>query len=225
MATDPLHGPRARHFALTTGAILALLSVSTAPSSASAGAEQQGARLLQSLQAGGQKCQQLSRDQYETIGEHVMGRMLGSTANHEAMDEQIRTTTGASGEAQAHVFMGQRFSGCATGAAPVAFGSMMGMMGTYSGANGSGMGNGRNGFGSDMMGGSGSRASGDNDWSTTTTVLVILLAVLTAAFAARRPWRRSVPKTPLDVLSERYARGDIDSADYEQRRHVLGSLT
>lgn len=215
MATDPLHWRRARHFALTIGAILAVLGVSAAPGSASVGAEQQqGTRLLRSLQAGKQKCQQLSRDQFDAIGESVMGRMLGSTARHEAMNQQIRTTTGASGEAQAHVIMGQRFTGCATGAAPAAFGSMMGMMGNYSGADGGGMGNGRdggNGFGPGMMGGSGSRAGGDNGWSSTDTVLSILLAVLAAALAAlaawRRPWRRSSPQTPLDVLSDRYARG------------------
>lgn len=231
MVTDPLHWRRARHFALTIGAILAVLGVNAASGSASAGAEQQGAQLLQSVQAGEQKCQQLSRGQFEAIGEYVMGRMLGSTASHEAMDQQIRTTTGASGEAQAHVFMGQRFAGCATGAAPAAFGSMMGMMGNYSGANGAGMGNGRdggNGFGPGMMGGSGSRAGGDNGWSSTNTVLVILLAVLGAALAALaawRPWRRSSPQTPFDILSDRYARGDIDTADYEQRRHALEGLT
>ena len=232
MATDPLHRRRARHFALTIGAmILALLGVSAAPGSASAGAEQQGVRLLQRVQAGEQKCQQISREQFEAIGEYVMGRMVGSAANHKAMDQRIRSMRGASGEAQAHVFMGQRFAGCATGAAPAAFGSMMGMMGAYADTSGRGMGYGRdgvNGFGRGMMGGSGSRAFGDDGWSATDTVLVILLAVLAAALvalAARGRWRRSSPKTPFDILSERYARGDIDTADYEQRRHALESLT
>ena len=228
MATDSLHWRRTRRFALTVGAILAVLGVDATPGSASAGGEQRGAQLLQSLQASEQKCQQLSRDQFEAIGEYVMGRMAGASARHEAMDQQIRTTMGASGEAQAHVFMGQRFTGCATGAAPAAFGSMMGMMGNYSGANGGGMGNGRdggNGFGPGMMGGSGSRAGGGNGWSSTNTVLVILLAAALVALAAWRPWRRSSPKTPFDILSDRYARGDIDVADYEQRRHALEGLT
>ncbi len=231
MATDPLHRRRARHFALTLGAILALLGLNATPGLASASEERQGAQLLQSVQAGKQKCQQLSRDQFELIGEYVMGRMVGSTARHEAMNQQITATSGASGEVQAHVFMGQRFAGCATRAAPPAFGSMMGMMGNYSGVNGGMTGNGRdvgNGSGSNMMGGSGSRAGGGDGWSSTDTVLVILLAVLAAALAALaawRPWRRSSPKTPLDVLSDRYARGDIDTADYEQRRHALEGPT
>jgi uncharacterized membrane protein len=228
MATDPLHWRRACRFALATGAILVLLGVSAAAGWASAGVEQQGAQLLQSVQAGKQKCQQLSSGQFEAIGEYVMGAMLGSTARHDAMNRQIGTMAGASGEAQAHVFMGQRFAGCATGAAPAAFGSMMGMMGSYSGSSGGGVGNGRdgaNGVGPGMMGGSGSRARGEDGWSSTDTVLVILLAVLVAALVAWRPWRRSSPQTPLDVLSDRYARGDIDAADYEQRRQALESPT
>jgi len=239
MAIDSTRWRRARRFALTIGAILTLLGVGAAPGSASAGAEQQGAQLLQRVQSGEQKCQQLSRGQFEAIGEHVMGRMVGSTARHDAMDQRIRATSGASGEAQAHVFMGQRFTGCASGAAPAAFGSMMGMMGTYSGANGGGMGTGRDGGGGmsngrdggsgfGEMGGSGSRAGGDDGWSATNTVLVILVAVLAAALAALAAWRpsrRSSPQTPFEVLSDRYARGDIDPADYEQRRHALQSQT
>ena len=240
MVTDQLHWRRTRYLALSIGATLALLGVGAAPGSASAGAERQGAQLLQRFQAGEQKCQQLSRDQSESIGEYVMGRMLGSTARHDAMDRQIRNTSGASGEAQVHVFMGQRFTGCSTDAAPAAFGSMIGMMGSYSGANNGGMGsgsganggmgygrNGANGSGTGMVGGSGSRTGSDNGWSSTSTVLIILLAALAtalAAIAARRPWRRPTPKTPGELLSDRYARGDIDTADYEQRRHALEGL-
>jgi hypothetical protein len=103
MDTDPLHWRRARNLALAIGAILALLSLNATPSMASASEERQGAQLLQSVQAGKQKCQQLSRGQFELIGEYVMGRMVGSTARHEAMNQQIRATTSASGEVQAHV--------------------------------------------------------------------------------------------------------------------------
>lgn len=231
MVTDPLHQRRARRFALTIGAILAVLGVSAAPGSASAGSQQPGAQLLESLQSGKQKCQRLSRDQFESIGEYVMGRMLGSPASHEAIDRQIRARMGASGEVQAHVFMGRRFAGCATGDTPAAFGAMMGMMGDHFGVTRGGMADGRdggNGFGPGMMGGSGTRAGRDNGWSATNSVLVILLAVLAAALAAlavRQPWRRSPLRTPFDILGDRYARGDIDTADYEQRRHALESST
>jgi len=225
MATDHTHRRRARTFALTFGTILAGLSVTVASGAASATTERQGAELLQRVEAGKQTCQRLSPDQFDAIGEYVMGRMVGSPARHKAMDQQIRSRSGASGEAQAHNFMGRRFAGCATGNTPVAFGAMMGMMGMYSGANGGGMPNGNdgaNGFGPGMMGRSSSRNDG---WSATNTVLAILLAAALVALAAWRPWRRASPKTPLDLLRDRYARGEIDTADYEQRRHALEGLT
>lgn len=228
MATDHTHRRRTRSFALTIGTILAVLGVTAASGAASATAERQGAELLQGVEAGKQTCQRLSPDQFEAIGEYVMGRMVGSPARHEAMDQQIRTRSGASGEAQAHEFMGRRFTGCATADTPAVFGAMMGMMGMYSGANGGGMGNGgdgANGFGPGMMGDSSSRAGGDDDWSATSTVLAILLAAALVALAAWRPWRRTSPKTPFDLLSDRYARGEIDTADYDQRRHALEGLT
>lgn len=59
----------------------------------------------------------------------------------------------------------------------------------------------------------------------TLVILLAVMAVALAALTARRPWRQSSSKTPLDILSDRYARGDIDTADYEQRRSALEGLT
>ena len=131
MATDLNSRRRVRRTALFTGLVLALTAVVAAPVLASAGEERQGARLLQSVQAGKTSCTQLSSNQSELIGEYVMGRMLGSTATHKAMNQQMTSMMGSSGEAQAHTFMGRRFAGCATGSSPAAFSTMMGMMGGY----------------------------------------------------------------------------------------------
>lgn len=55
--------------------------------------------------------------------------------------------------------------------------------------------------------------------------LVVLIAVV--VIAARwfgSPWRagdRPPERTPLDVLKERFARGEIDKEEYEERRRVL----
>ena len=64
--------------------------------------------------------------------------------------------------------------------------------------------------------------------------MILFLAVLIAAvvFLARwagGPWQTSAPphhtppgRTPLDILKERFARGEIDKNEFEERRRVLG---
>lgn len=65
--------------------------------------------------------------------------------------------------------------------------------------------------------------------------MVLLLAVLIAAGVlivrwAVGPWHGSAPlpplgrpdRTPLDILKERFARGEIDKNEFEERRRVLG---
>ena len=59
-------------------------------------------------------------------------------------------------------------------------------------------------------------------------LLVVIAVVLTVVFLGRRSggsWQGSTPppgRTPLDILKERFARGEIDKAEYEERRRVLG---
>ena len=57
-------------------------------------------------------------------------------------------------------------------------------------------------------------------------IIVIVGVVAAIALLLRRPTgvSSSLPPgpTPLDILKMRFARGEIDNADYEERRRVLG---
>jgi putative membrane protein len=58
-----------------------------------------------------------------------------------------------------------------------------------------------------------------------TLVAVIALAVLLVRWLGG-PWQAAPPpapgRTPLDILKERFARGEIDKNEYEERRRILG---
>lgn len=59
-------------------------------------------------------------------------------------------------------------------------------------------------------------------------LLVVIAVVVTVVLLVRRPggaWQGTTPppaRTALDILKERFARGEIDKADYEERRRALG---
>lgn len=233
----PTRRPRPA-IATAIAAVLVIAALTAAPAIGATEA-QQGAQQLRSLQAGTTSCSSLATTDFDHIGEYVMERMLGSTAIHEAMNRQMAAMMGSSGETRAHVFMGQRFAGCATGRAPTAFGAMMGMMGA--GMMGSAYGGGSS---SSMMGsGSGPRGTGgmmgfgyvsptansSNGWSSADTVMIILMGLLIAlaigALAAWRPWRRRRGDTALETLQARYAQGEIDQQEFDRRRQALGGTT
>lgn len=124
--------------------LAALAGVLLAPSAAFgslAGEEHQGQVLAGELQSGARSCSGLSAEDLDHIGEYVMGRFLGSTAAHEAMNERMRAMMGDTAEGRMHQILGARFAGCAAGGSADSriSESMMGsggMMGGYSGNGG-----------------------------------------------------------------------------------------
>jgi hypothetical protein len=130
--------------------------------------------------------------------------------------------------------MGQRFSDCGQGGFPAGAG-MMGTLG--GGVPGGMMGGDQGGYGSGgMMGGQGGyggggmmgfdRGSGDDDddapgaWMAVVFLVLLLVAGGSVLLIARRGRSRGGP-APLDVLSRRLARGEINVEDYERRRRLL----
>lgn len=63
-------------------------------------------------------------------------------------------------------------------------------------------------------------------------ILVVAVLVAAAVFLVRwlgGPWHGTFPphqslpgRTPLDILKERFARGEIDKEEFEERRRILG---
>jgi putative membrane protein len=54
-------------------------------------------------------------------------------------------------------------------------------------------------------------------------IVILIVAYLLRAFGPRS--RTSAPeKSPLDILKERFARGEIDRVEYEDRKRLLSTL-
>ena len=122
----------------TAVVLLALLLIVPTTALASVADEQrQGRDLVAQLKSGAKTCKDLSAEDFDHVGEYVMGRMLGSTVAHEAMNDRMRAAMGDRFEGLMHQRMGARFAGCgATGTA--GNGGMMGsgMMGGSYGQDG-----------------------------------------------------------------------------------------
>jgi putative membrane protein len=61
-------------------------------------------------------------------------------------------------------------------------------------------------------------------------ILVPVILIVAVLLAVQRFWPTSngpssaqptVPQTPLDILRERFARGEIDKDEFEERRRIL----
>ena len=53
-------------------------------------------------------------------------------------------------------------------------------------------------------------------------VLLVVRAFFGGPWHGAPPYQGPPSRTPLDILKERFARGEIDKQDFEERRRVLG---
>jgi hypothetical protein len=176
---------------------IAVLSLGAAPAWSAVSGQQQGAALLAQIQNGRISCSKLSSSDLVLMGEYDMGRIMGSTTAYNAMNGQMQATIGANGEQLAYRFMGERLGGCATGNGPVAFGTMMGMMGNSEMGASYGSAYPAGNYGSSMMGGSGSGTGGTSVGVIAAIVLgaLVLLALIIFLLTHRTPRRPTRPRT------------------------------
>ncbi|MBI3619554.1 SHOCT domain-containing protein [Candidatus Roizmanbacteria bacterium] len=164
--------------------------------------EAEGKAVWEKLQAKKLACKDLSADNFETLGEYFMGTMTG--ISHEAMNGMIIQMMGKKGEEQMHVVMGKRLSGCDTSAVfpshRVGFLSMLPMMD----------------FGFTPLGGYGWFLM-ILWWGLVIAGIVQLINWLTGQSHRANDHQRS----PLEILKERYAKGEIDRNEFENKKKDL----
>ena len=179
--------------------------------------EAEGKEVWEKLQAKQLECRDLTDDNYAALGEYFMGQSIGNTQRHAAMNQMMTSMMGEEGEEQMHIVMGKRFSGCDTSAQipsnGVGFMPMMWMMG--------GGGNPMMGIGwGNMMGGWG--GFGILGWLSMLIFWVLLiLGVIALIRYLARSGQSKEDKTPLDILKERYAKGDVDKKEFEEKKKDL----
>lgn len=159
-------------------------------------------------------CQKLSDDDLQALGEYYMGQMTGQS--HEQMNQMMTQMMGEEGEKQMHIVMGKRLSGCEPNAqvppSGIGFMPMMWMM---------------RGGGGPMMGSWGGMM---DDWGGfgiigwLSMILfwgLLILGVVALLRYLTRSGQGKEDKTPVDILKERYAKGEINKKQFEEMKNGL----
>ncbi len=182
-------------------------------------------------------CGKVSDDSFEELGEVVMSLMHPDEEEHTAMDNMMGGE-GSDTLRQMHINMGRSYLGCFDGRYIPSMGMMMGMMGVRGG-----MGfDGRAGMmDEDMMNGDmmedreGSSYVGDtvyrNPFGMRSAVLMplwgwIVMVVAGIAFVFLIVWvvngfSGGRSGSPLDILKERYVKGEINRDEYERMKKEI----
>lgn len=202
---------------LVTGVNAQMMSDNLVSDNHTAQEEAEGKAVWERLQAEQTACTDLSDDDFGALGEYFMGQMMGNS--HSAMNQMMVNMMGTEGEEQAHIVMGKRLSGCDTSAAfpsqGIGFMPMMQMMwGGWSSPLGFNSTN-------DMMNfGYGFSIFGRLFMFLWWGLIIIAIAALVKWLANQFKGETS-GKSALDVLKERYARGEIDKKEFEEKKKDL----
>ena len=190
--------------------------------------EAEGEIVWQKLQSKEVACADLSDEDFGALGEYYMGQMLGDS--HEAMNEMMTRMHGEEGEEQIHVVMGKRLSGCDTSATvPGTSGGWMPMMNMMWGGWSSPFGN--NLTNNNMMN-FGFGPFGSFGWIFMIVfwglIIWAIIAVIRGGLGKGHMCGHDhdddahvKDKSPLEILKERYAKGEIDKKEFEEKKKEL----
>ena len=217
--------------ALVFSGFVAVSPVSAQMDNHTAREEAEGEIVWQKLQSKEVACADLSDEDFGALGEYYMGQMLGDS--HEAMNEMMTRMHGEEGEEQIHIVMGKRLSGCDTSAtAPGTSGGWMPMMNMMWGGWSSpfGSNNSTNPEGEQVPYGAGNMMNfgfgpfGSFGWIFMILWWVLIIAGIVALIkwlASQSRGPREGEKSALEILKERYAKGEIDKKEFEDKKKDL----
>ena len=180
-------------------------------------------------------CSKVTDDQFEKLGDAYMGTMFVSDTQHEAMDEMMGGEDSTSLQ-QAHINMGRSYLGCWSNynSGPIAM-PMMGYGGGHGMMRGSGMMDDdgyqtditRNNYHHDMMD-YGFNGFGGIGWFGGGLVMGLFWLLVIAGIVAlvrmamhQGGSHHTATKSALDILKERYAKGEIDKEEFETKKKDL----
>ena len=193
--------------------------------------EQEGKELWNKLQAKEIACENLNDENYGVLGEYFMGQMSGDS--HAAMNAMMIQAHGEDGEEQIHIVMGKRLSGCDTSAVfPAISGGWMPMINMMWGGWSSPFGsnnstNNMMNFGFGPLGGFG--------WIFMIIWWVLIIAGIVALIKwltnqsrgthhNEKPFDSTQGKSALEILQERYAKGEINKQEFEEKSRDIKNL-
>ena len=188
--------------------------------------EQEGKAVWKKLQTKETSCALLKNDDFALLGEYFMGTMLGDS--HQAMNQMMTRAMGPDGEEQMHVVMGKRLSDCDASAqlpaSGLGFMPMMTMMGGgwgSSGDTGAGYAGRFMNVGFYSLGGLG--IAFVILWALWWLIVITGASVLVRWIVRKITGRGAIGKTALDILKERYARGEIDKREFDEKKNDLAA--
>ena len=181
--------------------------------------EAEGKGVWEKLQDKELNCEDLSDENFGALGEYFMGQMAGE--QHEAMNNMMIQMMGEEGEEQMHIAMGKRMSGCEPDA-PMPQNMMdSGMMQMMMGGGMMG------GGGNSMMGNFATNPSSWFSWGLGWIFMILFWGFIILGIIALIKWimsqgkREVKSKSALEILKERYAKGEIDKKEFEDKKKDL----